>query len=146
DLQSRGQPRPRSQQRACRRADRDRLVCAGLMPRSRIVCFGDLIDDVVVIPSGPVRDDTDTPSTIRFRPGGSAANTAAWLGALGASVDLVACVGRGDGLRHVEQLGGVRAALAEHPELPTGTIVILVDGERRHMLTERGANQALDPA
>ena len=112
----------------------------------RIVCFGDLIDDVVVIPSGPVRDDTDTPSTIRFRPGGSAANTAAWLGALGAPADLVACVGRGDAPRHAQQLEGVRAHLGEHPELPTGTIVVLVDGERRHMLTERGANTALDPA
>ena len=114
--------------------------------RQRIVCFGDLIDDVVVIPSGPVRDDTDTPSTIRFRPGGSAANTAAWLGTLGASVDLVASVGHGEGLRHAAQLEGVRAHLAEHPDLPTGTIVVLVDGERRHMLTERGANAALDPA
>lgn len=114
--------------------------------RQRIVCFGDVIDDVVVIPDGPVRDDTDTPSAIRFRPGGSAANTAAWLGILGADVDLVAAVGRGDGSRHAEQLVGVRAHLAEHPYLPTGTIVVLVDGERRHMLTERGANAALDPA
>jgi sugar/nucleoside kinase (ribokinase family) len=114
--------------------------------RQRIVCFGDLIDDVVVIPNGPVRDDTDTPSTIRFRPGGSASNTAAWLGTLGAPVDLVASVGRGDGPRHAAQLEGVRAHLSEHPELPTGTIVVLVDAQRRHMLTERGANAALDPA
>ena len=114
--------------------------------RRRIVCFGDVIDDVVVIPDGVIRDDTDTPSAIRFRPGGSAANTAAWLGTLGADVDLVASVGRGDAVRHAEQLVGVRAHLTEHPELPTGTIVVLVDGERRHMLTERGANAALDPA
>ena len=119
--------------------------------RTRIVCFGDVIDDVVVIPNGPIRDDTDTPSAIRFRPGGSAANTAAWLGTLGADVDLVASVGRGDAQRHAEHLDGVRAHLAEHPELPTGAIVVLVDitssdGERRHMLTERGANAALDPS
>ena len=114
--------------------------------RARIVCFGDLIDDVVVIPNGPVRDDTDTPSTIRFRPGGSAANTAAWLGTLGAPVDLVASVGRGDAQRHTAQLEGARAHLSEHPELPTGTIVVLVDAQRRHMLTERGANAALDPS
>lgn len=112
----------------------------------RIVCFGDVIDDIVVIPNGPIRDDTDTWSTIRHRPGGSAANTAAWLAHLGTSVDLVACVGAADAARHTNALPGVRAHLATHPELPTGTIVVLVEGERRSMLTERGANAALDPA
>ncbi|MDH6182069.1 sugar/nucleoside kinase (ribokinase family) [Microbacteriaceae bacterium SG_E_30_P1] len=114
--------------------------------RSRIICFGDVIDDVVVIPNGALREDTDTPSTIRFVAGGSAANTAAWLGELGADVDLVASVGEGDAARHAAALGGVRTHLTERAGLPTGTIVVLVDGERRHMLTERGANTALDPA
>ena len=59
----------------------------------RIVCFGDIIDDVVVVPNGPIRDDTDTDSVIRNRPGGSPANTAAWLGSLGAAVDFVGVVG-----------------------------------------------------
>lgn len=35
--------------------------------------------------------------------------------------------------------------LAGDHVLPTGTIVILVDGDKRSMLTERGANAALDP-
>jgi sugar/nucleoside kinase (ribokinase family) len=35
--------------------------------------------------------------------------------------------------------------LAADHLLPTGTIVILVDGDTRSMLTERGANAALDP-
>ncbi len=113
--------------------------------RDRVVCYGDLIDDVVAVPRGPIRDDTDTPSTIRFRPGGSAANTAAWLGHLGAPVDFVGTVGRDDVARHTEQLVGVRAHLTPHPSLPTGTIIVIVDGERRHMLTERGANHALHP-
>lgn len=111
--------------------------------RARIVCFGDVIDDVVAVPAGPIRDDTDTPSVIRNRPGGSAANTAAWLGHLGATVDFVGCVGRGDAARHAQHLVGVTAHLAEHDELPTGTIVVIVEGQRRHMLTERGANAAL---
>lgn len=114
-------------------------------PRDRIVCVGDVIDDIVVVPSGPVRNDTDTPSTIRFRPGGSAANTAAWLGSLGATVDLVASVGAGDAARHAAALPGVHARFATRSELPTGTIVVIVDGERRHMLTERGANADLLP-
>jgi len=114
--------------------------------RRRIVCFGDIIDDIVVVPSGPIRDDTDTPSVIRKRPGGSPANTAAWLGALGASVDFVGEVGRGDAATHAAGLPGVTAHLREHPTLPTGTIVVIVAGQSRSMLTSRGANAALDPA
>ncbi|MFT4122228.1 MAG: PfkB family carbohydrate kinase [Microbacteriaceae bacterium] len=113
----------------------------------RLVVFGDVIDDVVVVPAAPIRPDTDTVSTIRFLPGGSAANTAAWLGAAGASVDFVGVVGAEDIPRHGALLAryGVRAHLAAHPTLPTGTIVVIVDGEQRSMLTERGANADLDP-
>ena len=35
------------------------------MTGRRIVVFGDVIDDIVVVPSGPIRVDTDTPSSIR---------------------------------------------------------------------------------
>ncbi|MCY7413059.1 MAG: PfkB family carbohydrate kinase [Salinibacterium sp.] len=111
----------------------------------RIICFGDLIDDVVVVPSGPIRADTDTPSSIRFRAGGSAANTAAWLAELGAAVDYVGVAGANDVARHSGLLAGVTAHIAPSHSLPTGTIVVMVDGERRSMLTERGANAALDP-
>lgn len=116
--------------------------------RDRIISYGDLIDDVVAIPRGPIRDDTDTPSSIRFSPGGSAANTAAWLGAIGAPVDFVGAVATRDESRHAEVFaaGGVAAHLATSDELPTGTIVIIVEGDRRHMLTERGANAALRSA
>lgn len=111
----------------------------------RILCVGDVIDDVIVVPEGPIRDDTDTWSTIRFRPGGSAANTAAWLAHVGAVVDLVACVGAADVARHAEALPGVRTHFSTDPVLPTGTIIVIVEGQKRHMLTERGANAALDP-
>lgn len=116
------------------------------MPRC-VVVFGDVIDDILAIPRGPIRGDTDTPASIRFRAGGSAANAAAWLGSLGASVDFVGVVGRDDVARHTALLAavGVRAHLRSHPDLPTGTIIVLVDGERRSMLTERGANADLDP-
>lgn len=115
---------------------------------SRIACFGDVIDDVVVIPHGPIRADTDTPSSISFRPGGSAANTAAWLGALGAEVDFFGSVDNADLARHAELLGSVGVDVHLHGQetLPTGTIVVIVAGEQRTMLTERGANARLDPA
>jgi sugar/nucleoside kinase (ribokinase family) len=111
----------------------------------RIICYGDVIDDIIVAPQGPIRVDTDTRSIIRSRPGGSAANTAAWLADAGAAVDFVGVVGAGDGERHAAALPGVNAMLREHPMLPTGRIVIVVQGERRDMLTDRGANVSLAP-
>lgn len=118
----------------------------GASSRRRIVCVGDVIDDVVAVPAGPIRSDTDTPSAIRFRPGGSPANTAAWLGSLGAAVDFVGTVGAADVARHAAALPGVTAHLTGHPTLTTGAIVVIVDGQTRSMLTDRGANAALDPA
>lgn len=116
--------------------------------RTRIVCFGDVIDDVVAIPLGPIRDDTDTVSSIRFRPGGSAANTAAWLGSLGADVDFFGAVNNTDVARHTDLLTAhdVGVHLRGQQPLPTGTIVVIVAGQQRTMLTERGANAVLDPS
>ncbi|MET4783203.1 PfkB family carbohydrate kinase [Glaciihabitans sp. UYNi722] len=113
----------------------------------RIVVFGDVIDDIVVIPNGPIRTDTDTPSAIRNRAGGSAANVATWLGSLGAPVDFVGVVGSADVERHSALLAsaGVASHLIGDRELPTGTIVLIVEGERRTMLTSTGANAAMTP-
>lgn len=117
-------------------------------PLPRAVVFGDVIDDIVVVPDCPIRPDTDTPSTITRAAGGSAANTAVWLGSLGVPVDFVGTVGEADleHHRHLLEKAGVTAHLHGHPELPTGTIVVLVDGQVRSMLTERGANAVNDPA
>ncbi|MEN9620784.1 MAG: hypothetical protein RL499_977, partial [Actinomycetota bacterium] len=115
------------------------------MSAPRVVVVGDVIDDIIVVPRGPIRTDTDTAASITRHPGGSACNTAAWLGWLGARVDLVGRVGTGDADRHASALraSGVDAHLSEDPTLPTGTIVIVVDGETRTMLTDRGANATL---
>lgn len=115
-------------------------------PRRRILVVGDVIDDIVVEPRGAIRPDTDTDAAISMRPGGSAANTAAWLGALGAEVELVARVGRDDLPRHERSLRetGVTPRLQADPSAQTGAIVILVEGQHRTMLTERGANLDLD--
>jgi sugar/nucleoside kinase (ribokinase family) len=108
----------------------------------RIIAFGDVIDDIVAI-----RPDTDTAASIGFRAGGSAANTAAWLGSLGMTVDFVGVVGKADLERHTALLrrSGVTTHLRAHPTLTTGTIVIIVEGDRRTVLAERGANTELDP-
>jgi ribokinase len=59
-----------------------------------LICtIGDLIIDVIVRPTAPLRPDADTPSSIHFRAGGQAANVAAWAGALGASSRLICARG-----------------------------------------------------
>jgi sugar/nucleoside kinase (ribokinase family) len=111
----------------------------------RVVVFGDIVNDVVAVPKTTIRPDTDTTSTIRPRPGGSAANTAAWLGSLGTPTDFVGSVGIADVEYHAAELRkqNVEPHLSIAPGLPTSTIVIIVEGEHRTMLTERGANRAL---
>jgi len=117
---------------------------------SRVVVVGDLVNDIVATPRHELRPDTDTSASIRPRPGGSGANTAAWLGSLGAAIEvqLVAAVGYHDAESHARILRdqGVEARFQIEYGVPTGTIVIIVDGERRTMLTERGANALLDTA
>ena len=117
------------------------MTVAGL-----ILVVGDVIDDVIVRPRGPIRHDTDTPSSIERHPGGSAANTAAWLGSIGADVHFFGRLGEADVARHAAELErfGVQPHLDGDPIHPTGTIVILVEGEARTMLTDRGANVIFD--
>lgn len=114
------------------------------MADRRILVIGDVIDDVVVVPRTTIRADTDTDAAISMRPGGSAANAAAWLGAAGAQVDFVGRAGRADLDRHTSALAthGVRAMLVPDDRRPTGSIVIIVEGRHRTMLTQRGANAA----
>lgn len=111
-----------------------------------ILVVGDVIDDIIVRPRGPIRHDTDTPASIERRPGGSAANTAAWLGSIGADVHFFGRLGSADVSRHAAELErfGVQTHLDGDNEHPTGTIVILVEGEARTMLTDRGANVVFD--
>lgn len=111
----------------------------------RIVVIGDVVNDIVVVPRGPIRSDTDTDSRVQPRPGGSAANTAAWAGSVGAPVDFVGTVGSADAEYHAETLrnSGVVPYFHIEPGMPTGSIVLIVEGQRRTMLTDRGANAAL---
>ena len=96
-------------------------------------------------PRGPVRPDTDTPAAITTGPGGSGANQAAWLAHAGVRTRFAGRVGAADVARHTAALAGagVEAVLVGDPDRPTGTIVILVEGDARTMLTDRGANLGL---
>jgi sugar/nucleoside kinase (ribokinase family) len=116
------------------------------IPAARIVVCGDVINDILVKPSGPVTSGSDTPSAIVARPGGSAATQAAWLGYLGADVVFAGRAGARDAAFHAGELTrfGVRAHISADDEAGTGSIVIMVapDGERT-MFTDRGANLCL---
>jgi sugar/nucleoside kinase (ribokinase family) len=113
--------------------------------RSVLVC-GDVVNDVIVKPLGALTQDSDTPAAIVTRPGGSAANQAAWMAHLGAEVNFAGRAGARDVSYHREELArtGVRAHLAADPDVETGSIVIMVapDGGRT-MFTDRGANLRL---
>ncbi len=114
-----------------------------------ILVVGDVIDDILVRPEGALRRGTDRRAEIRRQPGGSAANQACWIAALGGRVRLAARVGAADLTRQqaIFAAAGVEAVLSGDAERPTGTIVVLVgpDGERS-FLTDRGANAALNAA
>jgi sugar/nucleoside kinase (ribokinase family) len=105
-----------------------------------------VINDVLVRPLDGVTPDSDTRAAILARPGGAAANQAAWMAHLGAAVTFVGRVGDRDAGYHRRELTrvGVRARLAVDPEADTGSIVIMVapDGGRT-MFTDRGANRRL---
>jgi len=106
-----------------------------------------VINDVLVKPLDGVTPGSDTPAAIRARPGGSAANQAAWMAHLGAAVTFAGRVGARDARYHRRELSrvGVRTHLAVDPEADTGSIVIMLapDGERT-MFTDRAANLKLE--
>jgi sugar/nucleoside kinase (ribokinase family) len=108
-----------------------------------ILVVGDVMDDLIVRPLRPFAPRTDTPARMEHQPGGSGANTAAWLGALGAPVRFAGRVGQADVRRHGAALAafGVDARLSGDAQAPTGRIVVLAHD--RSMFTDRGANVRL---
>ncbi len=117
------------------------------LPAGRVVVCGDVINDILVKPVAEVVRGSDTVSVISSRPGGSAANQAAWMAYLGLDVVFAGRCGARDADYHREQLSraGVDARIAADDDADTGSIVILVspDGERT-MFTDRGANLRLN--
>ncbi len=117
--------------------------------RPRFLLIGDVMTDVIVRAEGPLARGSDRRAVIRFEPGGSAANQAAWLASFGVAVDLVARVGSSDVEAESARLAsaGVTPHLVGDPDRPTGRLVALIDrnGERS-FFTDRGANESLAAA
>ena len=118
---------------------------------SKILVIGDVIEDVIVIPESEIRPNTDTNAAIHKSMGGQAANVASWLAFLGVQTRFVGCVGLSDVRKLAAELeqNGIEAALQSSAK-PTGSLVVLVQGASRSMLTDRGANldlnlRAIDP-
>ena len=112
---------------------------------SKILVIGDVIEDVIVIPESEIRPNTDTNSAIHKSMGGQAANVASWLAFFGVQTRFVGCVGLTDVRKLEAELDqiGIEAALQSSAK-PTGSLVVLVQGASRSMLTDRGANLDLN--
>ncbi|HEY4198960.1 MAG TPA: PfkB family carbohydrate kinase [Devosiaceae bacterium] len=111
-----------------------------------VLVIGDVMTDVIVRPEGPLRRGSDQTAAVRSRPGGSGANQAVWLAALGGDVRFVARVGAADkpGLVTYFRGFGVKPLLSADMEHPSGVLVTIVDADgERSFLTDRGANLKL---
>ena len=112
----------------------------------RILVIGDVMVDILVRPEGPIAPGSDRRAEIVSRPGGSAANQAAWLAHFGAAVDFVARIGAADRQRETARLKrtGVAPHLVGDARRETGRLIALVDASgERSFFTDRGANLAL---
>lgn len=111
-----------------------------------LAAVGDLVEDVVVWLSGPVRRGTDTPARVHRARGGSAANVVV-AAAPYVATRLIGAIGDDPlGRRLALELvaSGVDARLQHRGR--TGSIVVLVDPDgERTFLPDRAAAAELDP-
>lgn len=112
----------------------------------RITALGDLLLDVVVHADHALTTGDDTTASTQARPGGQAANVAAWAAALGADARFVGK--RGDDLAGRLVTGALSAYGVEVCGPVTGTTGIVVsltaDGDRT-MASDRGSATDLQP-
>ncbi len=108
---------------------------------------GDAMVDVLVRIDRPISYGSDTPAAITHSPGGSAANTAAWLATLDHEVHLISATG--DDQARATIVDGL-ACFGVIPHLQivdgaaTGTCIVLIDAQgERTMLPDAGANASL---
>jgi ribokinase len=109
-----------------------------------ILVIGDLLLDVVVAPTGPIRTDGDIPAAVSLLPGGQGGNLAVRLARRGRSVRLVAALGddtHGTMLRAACAADGV--SLDARRAGRSGVVVILLEPDgRRSMLSDRAQGLA----
>lgn len=116
---------------------------------SGVLVVGDVITDIIVMPEGPMVRGSDRRATIRSRPGGSGANQAVWLGALGVPVKFVSRVAAVELDSNIAYFRsrGVEPLLSGDTGAPSGVLISIVDADgERSFLTDRGANLNLSAA
>jgi sugar/nucleoside kinase (ribokinase family) len=114
-----------------------------------VVVVGDIVTDILAVHSEPLAVGSDTPAHVTIGGGGSGANTAAWLAALGVPVIMVGVIGgdeAGDARLAELKAAGVRCAVRRAAQAATGSVVVISDGAERTMLCDRGANLLLAAA
>lgn len=113
-----------------------------------ICCLGDLVLDVIVRLEQPLAPNADATSRIVLRPGGQAANVAAWVSELGGRARFIGKRGADDaGLLAASRLAELGVELVGPvAAIGNGIIVALVDpsGERT-MCSDRGVATDLRP-
>ncbi|MFJ2672443.1 carbohydrate kinase family protein [Streptomyces sp. NPDC087525] len=123
---------------------------SGGAPGGGLLVIGDVVTDVVARHRTPLAHGTDTAAEIRTLPGGAGANAACWAARSGcADVRLLARVGAEAREWHEERLrqAGVRPRLVVDDQVPTATVICLVDASaERTLLTDSGAALRLSPA
>jgi sugar/nucleoside kinase (ribokinase family) len=113
-----------------------------------LLVIGDVATDIVALLGAPLAEHTDTAARIAVRPGGSAANTAAWAARAGARVRLLSRVGADSADWHRTELlaAGVEPLLTVDPQRSTAVVIALVDaGAERTFVTDSGAAVHLGP-
>lgn len=120
------------------------------MPDVVTVVGGINTDEVLRVSADPVDDGTADVEEVTSGPGGHGANVAVTLARLGVPVRLVAAVGddvRGEALRERLAAEGVDVtAVQVVGPVPTGRALVVNAPTVHHMLLQRGANDAVDPA
>ena len=109
--------------------------------RCLAVCFGDLVLDVIVRLEQPLAAGADATSRIVLRPGGQAANVAAWIAELGGRSRWLGKRGSDDAGRLAAARVAAYGVEIAGPVVPAGNgvIVSLVDPDgERSMCSDRG--------
>ncbi|MEV6203546.1 PfkB family carbohydrate kinase [Streptomyces sp. NPDC051771] len=124
-------------------------AAGGPAPGGALLVVGDVVTDVVARHREPLAPATDTAASIRTLPGGAGANAACWAVRSGhQDVRLLGRVGAESAAWHGRELtgAGVRPLLVPDPEVPTATVIALVDpSAERTFLTDSGAVLRLCP-
>lgn len=114
--------------------------------RPRLLTIGDLMLDVVVRAEEAIDEGTDVPGAIRFRVGGSAANTARAFAALGGSATFVGAVAADSlGRRLVSAMrsAGVRVHPVTRRGITPRLLAVVAPSGERSFVTDRGVADEL---